>query len=121
MLGIFPRWHPVNVNLPRDFLKAGYFTRGVKSGVQTRLGHPPILQRPIPRLVERHHISATQAKVCPQRRAFVVTLPFDHHPHDPPSRTGWVNDKIKPAAIAMPPSAQILHQLLGQLTSQGHR
>jgi len=42
-----------------------------------------------------------------------VSLAFDHNPNDPPSCTGRIDDKIQSATIAMPPSAQILDQLLG--------
>jgi hypothetical protein len=84
------------------------------------LGHAAIFQRPFPCLVQRDHIRTAQTKVSSQRRAFDVALPFDHNPHNPTPRARWINDQIQPAAIAMPPSAKILHQLLCQLPSQGH-
>ena len=103
-----------------DFFKAGNVTSGIEPRVQTLLGHPPILQRPVPGLVQRHHIRATQTEIRAQWRALGIPLAFNHNPHDPAPRARRINNQIQPAAIAMPPSPKILHQLLGQLAGRGH-
>ena len=86
--------------------------------IQPLLRHPPILQRPVTRLVQRHDVSATQPEIRPQRATFAIALPLDRHPDDPAPRARRVHDQIEPVSVSMSAGPEILHQLLGQLPRQ---
>jgi hypothetical protein len=84
------------------------------------VANAPILQRQFPRLIKSDQIRPAQSKVCLKRGAFDVLLTFKNHSDKPARRSRWINDQLQPAAAAMPPSAQVIHQLLGQLSGERH-
>jgi hypothetical protein len=71
-------------------------------------------------LVERDHVCPAQTEVRPQRRAIEVFLALYDHPVNPAPRPRWINDKLQPATVAMPPSAKVLYQLYRQLSDQSN-
>jgi hypothetical protein len=108
------------MNLANDFFKARYLTAGVETRVQARLRHPAIFQSPFARLVQRHNVCTTQAKVSAKRRALDIFLALDDDPHNPAARARRIDNQIKSTSIALSPSAKILHQFLRQLAGKSH-
>ncbi len=74
------------MDLLAQFLKRGNLALSIVAGVQARLGHPPIFQSPFVGLIERDHISAAKAEVCPQRCALAILLALDGNAQNPTPR-----------------------------------
>ena len=64
----------------------------------------PLMRRPspIPAGAGGHDISAAKPEISAEWTTSLVFLAFDCDSHNPPPCTGWVDDQIKPSAVAVP-------------------
>ncbi|MGB3243295.1 MAG: hypothetical protein WBB25_02075 [Sulfitobacter sp.] len=76
MLGIFPRWHPVDMDLLRNLFESRYLAHGIQTGIQPLLGHPAIFQRPVAGLVDRDDIGTAQSKSVLSGAPFLFFWPL---------------------------------------------
>ena len=106
------------MHLLGHFLETRYLARGIVARIETLLGHPSILQRPLACLRQGHQFCTAQTKVSSQRPATSILLTLNNHPNDPAPGTGRVNNQVQPIAIAMPPSAKVLHEFFCQLARE---